>query len=194
MKLELLADRLLLRPLKLDDVDLAIEMFTDPEVTRYIGGVHTAKKIRAEMHKYIRRCGGGCIGVWCALDQKTSEKLGTGILLPMPIDEDDTDWDLVKGSEIPDCDIEVGYILKKSAWGRGYATEICKRLLAFAFEQTPLTDVVACIDDDNENSRNVLYKCGLQDDGRRRAYGDQLPCFRITRKQWISKFQRNQAQ
>ena len=102
----------------------------------------------------------------------------------MPIDEDDTNWDLVEGPDIPDCEIEVGYILKRSAWQKGYATEICRRMLAFAFEETPLADVVASIDDDNKNSRRVLHKCGLRDDGRRRAYGEQTLCFRITREQW----------
>ena len=70
---------------------------------------------------------------------------------------------------------------------RVYATEICKRLLAFAFEETSLVDVVACIDDDNDKSRHVLCKCGLRGERRRRAYGEQSLCFRITREQWVSQ-------
>lgn len=186
MELELLTDRLMLRPLRLDDLDLAIEMFTDPEVARYVGGPQTAEEIEAELPTNIKRCGGGCIGIWCVIDRETSEKLGTGALLPMPIDEDDTNWDLVEGPDLPDCEIEVGFILKRSAWRKAYATEICRRLLAFAFEETPLADVVACIDDDNEKSRHVLCKCGLRAEGRRRAYGEQSLCFRITRQQWRS--------
>ena len=186
MKLELVTDRLKLRPLCLDDVDLALEMFTDPEVVRYIGGATTPEEIQSEMANNVRRCGGGCIGVWCALHLETLEKLGTCMLLPMPVDEDDTNWNLVAGPDIPDAEIEIGYALKRSAWGKGYATEMCRWLLTFAFEQTPLTDVVACIDDDNVNSRHVLYKSGFHDDGRRRAYGEQSLCFRITREQWLS--------
>jgi RimJ/RimL family protein N-acetyltransferase len=167
-------------------VDLGIEMFTDPKVVSYVGGMRTVDKIRAEMPLYIKRCGGGCIGIWCVFDKETSEKLGTGVLLPMPVAEDDTNWDLVEGSDITDCEIEVGYILKPSAWGKGYATGICKRLLRFAFEETPLEDVVACIDENNERSWRVLSKCGLRDEGKRRAYGEQTPCFCITRQQWLS--------
>jgi ribosomal-protein-alanine N-acetyltransferase len=187
MKLELLTSRLFLRPVRPDDLDLAIEMFTNPEVVRYVGGSLPVEKIRAQMPNYIKRCGGGCIGIWCVIERDTSEKLGTGALLPMPIDEDDTNWDIVEGPDIPNCEIEVGYILKPSAWGKGYATEICKRLLAFAFEETSLVDVVACIDDENNASRNVLFKCGFRGEGRRRAYGEQSPCFRITREQWVSQ-------
>ena len=187
MELTLLTDRLLLRPLRLDDLDLGIEMFTDPEVVRYVAGPgpQTAKEIEAGLPTEMKRCGGGCIGVWCVIDRETSEKLGTGILLPMPIDEDDTNWDLVEGPDIPDCEIEIGYILKQSAWGKGYATEICMRLPAFAFKDTLLMDIVACIDDDNNKSQQVLSKCGLRCEGRRRAYGGQSLCFRITREQWM---------
>ena len=185
MNLDLLTSRLLLRPLKLDDAALGIEMFTDPEVVRYVGGLLSADKIRSEMPNYVKRCGGGCVGIWCAIDRTTSEKIGTGALLPMPIEENDTNWDLVKGPDIPDCEIEVGYILKSSAWGKGYATEICTRLLAFAFEETPLPDVVACIDDDNHKSRHVLAKCGFRAEGRRLAYGVQSLFFRITRSKWL---------
>lgn len=188
MELELLTDRLQLRPLSLEDLDLATEMFTDPEVVRYLSfGFGTAEEIEEELPTSIRRCGGGCIGIWCVIERATSEKLGTGVLLPMPIEEDDTNWDLVQGPDIPDCDIEVGYILKRTAWGKGYATEICTRLLKFAFEQTPLVDVVATIHEDNEKSRRVLEKCGLRSEGWRQAYGEPSPCFRITREQWLSE-------
>ena len=74
MKLELLTNRLFLRPLRLDDLGLAIEMFTNPEVVRYVGGTLTIEEIRAEMPNYIKRCGGGCIGIWCVIDRDTSEK------------------------------------------------------------------------------------------------------------------------
>lgn len=185
MNLELLTSRLLLRPLEPDDVDLGIEMFTDPDVVRYVGGLLSAEKIRSEMPNYLKRCGEGCIGIWCAIERSSAEKIGTGALLPMPIYEDDTNWDLVEGPAIPEAEIEMGYILKSAAWGKGYATEICKRLLAFAFVETPLPDVVACIDDDNHKSRHVLAKCGFREEGRRLAYGVQSLCFRITRSQWL---------
>lgn len=102
----------------------------------------------------------------------------------MPILEDDTNWDLVQGEAIPNCEIEIGYILKETAWGKGYATEACKRLLKFAFEQSPLTEVVAVIDEENSASQNVLLKSGLRSVGLMAAYAEQCPGFRITKEQW----------
>lgn len=185
MQLKLQTDRLLLRPLDLKDTELEIKLSTDPDVARFIGGCQSAEETRAEMRNYVKRGGGGTLGIWCVIVRETSEKIGTGVLLPMPVDVDDTEWDLMEGTDIPDREIEVGYALKQSAWGRGYGTEVCGRLLQFAFEETPLTEIVATTDDDNYRSVNVLGKCGLGAEGRRRAYGEMSLYFRITREQWL---------
>jgi len=89
---------------------------------------------------------------------------------------------------IPDRETEVGYILKRSAWGKGYATEACKRMLRFGFEHTPLHEIVACIDPANENSRKVLLKSGLLEEGLIKAYSLEIPGFRITRTKWLARF------
>jgi len=186
MDLEFHTERLYMRPLELGDLDLCLELFTNPEVTRYAGGVMTPDAVEAGMPSWIRRCADGCIGVWCVLGGETSRKLGSGALLPMPIDEDDTDWSLVHGPDIPDGPIEVGYFLKEAAWGRGLATEICTELIRFAFSATVLEDVVACTDEQNSQSQRVLTKSGLRHEGMRRAYSAPLPFFRISREQWLA--------
>ena len=190
MNLVLESERLLLRPLAETDAHVEVEMGTDPEVTRHIGGVETKDEIVRDMANYTKRCAGGRIGIWCVIDRSTNEKLGNAMLLPLPIDEDDTNWDLVAGDDLPEGEIEIGYMFRKSAWGKGYATEACNRLLKFAFEETPLKEVVAVIDSKNTASRNVVEKCGLAFEGVRRAYAEQCPGFRITRQQWLEKNQR----
>ena len=187
MNLNLNSERLLLRPLVAADADVETEMGTDPEVMKYVGDMETEEQIVRNMPKYTRRCAGGCSGVWCVIERWTTEKLGTAILLPLPIEEDDTNWDLVVGNDLPDCEIEIGYMLKRSAWGKGYATEATKRLLKFAFEETPLEELVATTDPANATSQRVLEKCGLICEGMRRAYAVECPGFRITRQQWSER-------
>ena len=128
--------------------------------------------------------GNGGIGFWCVSDRNTGEKLGDTYLLPMPIDEDDTDLSLVVMGQMPDADIEVGYFLKQSAWGRGYATEVCKRMLQFAFQELPMNEIVASVEEENVVSRKVLEKSGLRDRSRTRSYGKVSPIYRITREEW----------
>jgi ribosomal-protein-alanine N-acetyltransferase len=85
---------------------------------------------------------------------------------------------------MPGGDVEVGYFLKQSSWGKGIATEVCRRLLEFIFESTSLDAVVATIDDENHKSENVLLKSGFVYKGRMRAYGEDSPHYRINREQW----------
>lgn len=185
MSLTLRSKRLKLAPYDIADSDIAIELFTDPRVLRHAGRVMEVQDILDNMHVRTRRGGNGCIGVWCISVAATGEKLGTVALLPMPIEDNETDWDLVVPGEMPDADIEIGYFIKASAWGNGYATEACQRLLRFAFEESPLREVVATFDDDNRASRSVLIKAGFVDCGRRRCYGTEGTDFRITRDQWL---------
>ncbi len=184
MKLELLTERLRLIPLANDDVDLCLELFTDPEVVKYAGGVVGADEIRKGMSKWTKRGGNGCIGIWCISDRDTGDKYGSAALLPIPIDEDDTDFSLVIPGNMPDGEIEIGYFLKRSAWGNGYATEACKRLIRFAFQETSIDEVVATFEDANAASKHVLNKAGFIDRGRMQCYGEDSPIYRITRDEW----------
>jgi RimJ/RimL family protein N-acetyltransferase len=187
MNLELQTERLVLRPLVLDDIDLCIELYSDPLVVKYIEDPRTPDEIKINMLDYVKRSGDGFIGFWCVFDKISNDKLGKVLLLPLPIELDDTDWDMVESPIIPDCDIEIGYIMKQSSWGKGYTTEAAKRLVQFIFDETSLNEIVAVIDDKNEMSRNVLNKIGLREVGKRRAYTvDGLPDFRITRDQWLN--------
>ncbi|MEM9045033.1 MAG: GNAT family N-acetyltransferase [Pseudomonadota bacterium] len=181
------SERLAFRPLQTRDIDLAIEQWTDPDVVRYVAErTYSEQELIDEMPIVTRRCGAGCIGIWALTEKATDEKIGSIFLLPMPVELDDTEWDLLIGEEIPEGDIEVGYILKRAAWGKGYATEACMRMLQFAFEDSPLREVVATIDPDNHASRHVLMKCGLRQMGTIRAYQADIPGFKITREQWLA--------
>jgi RimJ/RimL family protein N-acetyltransferase len=142
-------------------------MFTDEQVMQYAGGTIQKKKIVGEMQMYTRRGGNGCVGVWCICDQTTGASLGSIALLPLPTDKDDTDWGQLIEDQLPASEIEIGYFLKRSAWGNGYATEAAERILRFAFEDSPLGEVVAVIDPRNQSSRRVLEKIGFVSTGTR---------------------------
>jgi len=186
MKLNLHSQRLKLTPYTPDDLDLSLQMFTDPAVVKYAGHIISEPEIKRNVSKWIRRGGDGCIGIWTISDRRTAEKYGSAALLPMPIEIDDTDYSLVVPGKMPHGDIELGYFLKRSAWGRGYATEAARRLLQFAFEETSLQEVVATFHNENLASRNVLEKAGFSDRGTRQCYGKVGLDFRITRDEWLT--------
>ncbi len=188
LTLTLETERLLLRPVEERDLDVAIEMFTDPDVMQFLGGeTMSIAEVREEMPTYTKRCAVGAIGIWCIEDRSSQEKLGSVFLLPLPIEKDDTDWDLVVGDQLPNAEIEIGYSLRKSVWGKGVATEAGKRLLQFAFDETALEEIVAVIDEGNLASQRVLEKIGLVSVGQRYAYDAECPGFAITRPQWLER-------
>lgn len=186
MKAHLHTDRLTLAPLTIDDADLIVELFTDPVVKQYTGGPQPEAAIRDELRVSTRRGGNGCIGIWTIVRSEDGEKLGTVALLPMPVDTQVTDYDVVVPGQYPDAEIEIGFFLKPSAWGQGYAGEACRRVLKLVFEDSPLTEIVANFDPANEASRKLLARLGFIDRGTGRAYGVDAPRYTITREDWLS--------
>ena len=176
--------RLHLRPLQESDVDLVLELFTDPEVMEYAGGPIKSEKILTEMASSIRRGADGSIGVWCICKAQAKVPIGTIALLPLPVEVEDTDWKLVRMGEIPDGDIEVGYFLRKCEWRQGYASEAVSCLLEFAFSVTDYEEIVAVIDPRNMASRRVLERTGFVSTGDRRAYRETCSGFRISKSDW----------
>ncbi|MEO3414148.1 GNAT family N-acetyltransferase [Roseovarius sp. CAU 1744] len=56
---------------------------------------------------------------------------------------------------------ELGYMLARDHWGQGYATEICRALVARAFADGRWRRLKACVFDDNPGSARVLLKLGF---------------------------------
>ena len=183
--LELVSARLFLRPLRESDVDLVLELFTDPEMMEYAGGPVKSERIRTEMAASVQRGADGSIGVWCMCKAQTKEPIGTIALLPLPVEAEDTEWELVCTGEMPEGDIEVGYFLRKDEWGQGYVSEAVSRVLEFAFSVACLEEIVAVIDPRNTASRKVLERTGFLSEGDRRAYRETCPGFRIAKSDWL---------
>jgi RimJ/RimL family protein N-acetyltransferase len=67
---------------------------------------------------------------------------------------------------------ELGYILRRDAWGQGYATEAATAARDFAFSQLGVYRLWAVCDPDNPASAAVLRKIGMRLEGVMR--GDLL--------------------
>lgn len=61
--------------------------------------------------------------------------------------------------------VDIGWRLKVSAWGKGYATEGAKRCLQFAFQDLGLKNIVACCTLANKPSESVMQKIGMTKKG-----------------------------
>ena len=57
--------------------------------------------------------------------------------------------------------VEVGYVLQRSAWGNGYATEVCAAFIEVAATHYGIRELGAITLKGNDASTRVLEKCGF---------------------------------
>jgi RimJ/RimL family protein N-acetyltransferase len=136
----LLTERLRLRPITVDDVDVLVALDSDPAVMRFIsGGAPTA---RDEAERIVSRALGHR---WIAYDRATDEFIGWFGLRPS--DENTR---------------ELGYRLRQASWGRGLATEGSRALIATSFTDFGTERIWAQTMTVNTASRRVMERCGLR--------------------------------
>lgn len=78
-------------------------------------------------------------------------------------------------------DVELGFHLRPSAWGRGYATEAARACLDAAFAGLGLEEVIAIVAPGNAASVRVLEKIGMRPAGERQAVGRTWELFTAVR-------------
>jgi [ribosomal protein S5]-alanine N-acetyltransferase len=151
-------ERLQLRPFATGDVDAILSVYGDPEVMRYVGEGTAADRPSTErmIREYIAHQEQHGFSFWAVVERESGRVIG--------------DAGLYHG-ESGGSEVEIGYTLGRSWWGRGYATEAASSCLATAFDVLALESVTAIADPANPASARVLDKLGMQLIGRRIAYG-----------------------
>jgi RimJ/RimL family protein N-acetyltransferase len=122
---------------------------------------------------------------WIAYERGSGEVVGRGGLSRTPIDQD---WGQIyeflpvepwvrtaHESSHPFVAhanwLEVGWAVRHEFWGRGYASEIGRAGLAFAFEVLAVQAVVSCTVRHNMRSRAVMERIGMRYAGEIRSRG-----------------------
>ncbi len=152
MQVFLETDRLVLRRFTEADVDNLVELDSDPEVMRYINGGRPTPREEVEQEilpaflAWYERSPG--FGFWAAEEKATGEFVGWFHFRPEP--------------HSPSGDVELGYRLRRAAWGKGYATEGARALIRKGFSESGVRRVVAETMAINTGSRRVMEKCGLR--------------------------------
>ena len=151
MDVVLETERLTLRRFTAEDVDNLVELDSDPEVVLHItGGVTTPRQevesdvLPAFLAYYDR---GDAYGFWAAVERETGDFLGWFHFRP--------------GEGHPDDEPELGYRLRRSAWGKGYAAEGSRALIDRGFLEHGVRRVVAETMVVHGASRRVMEKAGM---------------------------------
>jgi len=141
-------DRLLLRHLVPADLDALATIQADPEVMRYVSGCALS---RDETAAQIERIGAyqKALGfsLWAVCEREKGTLIGRAGLLVQ----------IVEGKP----EIELAYLLARSAWGRGLGTEVATALRCHARDVVGLRRMAALVHPENRASALILAKLGM---------------------------------
>lgn len=161
-------ERLILRRIRLSDLDDMARINGDADVMRYIadGSTWTRAQSEARIRRILKvyELFPG-LGLWIGEEKTSHGFVGAYALNYIP----------------KTVEVEVGYRLCKSAWGCGLATEGASALVRYGMVELGLNRVVGLTHPENEPSKNVLRKAGLQPRGMGHYYDKQL-CYFVAEK------------
>ena len=163
-------ERLLLRLPVTDDADPFVGIHQDPEVialkhvtlTAPPGGIEVGARNVDRMLRHWNRRG---YGQWAVVERATARVIGCVGFLQL----DDSP------------DIELGWIIHRSRWGNGFATEAARAALDWAWSASTIDHVKSLIGPDNLASIRVATKIGerLEGEGISPSSGENVLIYGI---------------
>ena len=169
MRPTLETERLRLRPLREDDLDAYAALYADPDVVRYLEGrVLSRDEAWRNLALVVGHWELRGFGLWAVEERESGEMVGRiGHWQP-------EGWP----------GFEIGWLLARSRWGLGYATEGARAALADAFVRLGRDSVISVIHPDNAASIRVAGRIGERFERRATVRGFDVEIHRIDRAAW----------
>jgi RimJ/RimL family protein N-acetyltransferase len=171
-------ERLVLRPLSLNDLDDIAGFVADPETMRYIGtgGARTRDQARESLDWMIgtfEHQGFGHLGVERKEDGVLVGRSGLNVWDP-------ADWSITRLNESDGpIEIEVAYLFGREHWGQGFATEAATAVRDWALGELGFERLIALIYPGNVRSVGVARKLGMKPAGEADLGGNALTIYAL---------------
>ncbi|HZZ73359.1 MAG TPA: GNAT family N-acetyltransferase [Pirellulales bacterium] len=141
-------ERLILREMSLDDLDFVAAMLADPEVMRFYPKCYSRDEAAVWIERQQNRYAKHGHGLWLAVERDSQQPIGqVGLVIQR-----------LEGIE----EREVGYLVHRPFWRRGFALEGARACRDFAFDRLDRQRVLALIRPENVPSRGVASKLGMR--------------------------------
>ena len=161
-------ERLYVRHFTPADVDDYAALGADAEVLRYVGDGTTLP--RSEVARWIDVCqqkyADRGYGTSAVFEKATGHFIGWCGVVRAPENEFD----------------ELIYVYHKDTWGKGYATEMGRAMLAYVFGISTLDKIYATIDSENLPSIHVAEKLGMHLEKRELEEGKWVAFYVVTKE------------
>ena len=159
-------ERLWLRRAEPGDLEEFVALHADPEVTQFVRPLKRAEakdRLRKDEQEWRQRGH----GLFIIVDRASGAFLGrTGLKYWPQFDE-----------------TEVGWILKRDAWGHGYATEAARACIAWGFENLEVPYLTSMINPANVRSIHVAKRLELTPGRDDVLLGDPVQVYMAERPQ-----------
>jgi [ribosomal protein S5]-alanine N-acetyltransferase len=166
--------RLTFRPWTAADLDLALGLWGDPEVTRLVGGPFSEAQVQERLSREIANLAAHGVQYWPVFLRAGGAHVGCCGLR----------------SYSPEPGVyELGYHLRRAYWGQGFAVEAARAVIAYAFDELNATALFAGHHPANEASRQVLVRLGFRytHDEFYPPTGLKHPSYRLAAEEWVGR-------
>ncbi|TKC08128.1 GNAT family N-acetyltransferase [Pedobacter polaris] len=153
MQFYLESERLILRALRTEDVNGMFELNSNPEVQKYVGNqpITTLAQAKENIEFIQKQYLENGVGRLAVIEKESGEFLGWGGL-KLIIEEMNGHQNFY----------ELGYRFLPKHWGKGFATDVVKISIKYAFELLKLDVIYAITDIRNGASKHILEKVGFK--------------------------------
>ncbi len=141
--------RLLIRPWQDSDRAPFASMSVDPEVMAYLGPLSTEAQSNAIVDRLMKMPAEHGFCFWALEERATGDFLGFCGLKFAP-----------EGCGL-DGEIEIGWRLKRAAWGKGYAHESARAVLDWGFANLKASRIIAMTVLANSRSWGLMERLGM---------------------------------
>lgn len=143
-------NRLLLRHLEMGDLEDLYALYRDPDIRRYFPeGTLTYEETKEELEWFLHgHPEHRELGLWATIHKETGQFIGRCGLLPWTLDGQ--------------FEVEVAYLLDKTFWHQGLATEAAQAIAEYAITTLGQTRLVCLITHGNTASIKVAERIGMQ--------------------------------
>ncbi len=139
--------RLRLREMSQADFPSLCELMQDDDVMYAYEGAFSKNEVQSWLDKQIERYKNDGFGLWAVILKENGLMIGQcGLSMQTYNDK---------------AVLEIGYLIQKEYWHRGYATEAAIACKYYAFQKLNASEVYSIIRDTNLPSQNVAIRNGM---------------------------------